>query len=242
MLTSTILQAQMAQNLSARAQLLSNRTQELNSYSVAIEELLRSLTGADGSAGGASGNTASGAGAGAAAAAPSSGPGSSGSIREVSARGPSRRTGTGRRFASSILPGPMPSHTARPSDYLVDPVLHQLRGPRTDGPGASVPMSGSRESALEMEYEPYGDHAEESPDDDEEMSQEEEDQFEEEEEEEETEPLDDLLPSLSFNELGQSLMDLRAVRSIHAREQRQEREQAEANTNSAGKVQLLNCV
>lgn len=34
-----------------------------------------------------------------------------------------------------------------------------------------------------------------------------------EEEEEESAPLDDLLPTLSFNELGQSLMDVRAARA-----------------------------
>lgn len=42
-LANSILQAQMAENVAARAQLLSHRTQELNDYSIAIEEMLRSL-------------------------------------------------------------------------------------------------------------------------------------------------------------------------------------------------------
>ena len=42
-LANSVLQAQLAQNVAARAQLLSNRTQELNNYSIAIDEMLRSL-------------------------------------------------------------------------------------------------------------------------------------------------------------------------------------------------------
>lgn len=204
MLSSTILQAQMAQNLSARAQLLSNRTQELNNYSVAIEEMLRSLTGADGSGASAAGATSS---------AQRSGPGSS--PRQATATSSTR---TRRQFASSIAPGPLSRSTVRPSDYLVSPVLSQ----RMQTAGA--PATGGAESVTAMDTTLY-DREEEGVnsgnEEGEEMSQEEE---EEDQVDEESEPLDDLLPNLSFNELGQSLMDLRAAREGYYTQQYREQQ------------------
>lgn len=246
MLSSTILQAQMAQNLSARAQLLSHRTQELNSYSVAIEEMLRTLS--EGSATTSADGGAATAAVAAAAAAPSSRPGSSPARSGATHGSPGMER---HRYASAIMPGPL-SSTATAADAQRRPL------PGGGGGAYAHSMSGAQDSSTMMEYDPYefpndaehygGDVGAEQEDEEEE--EEEEDGYEEmsqevgveeegeegeeggslPEEEETEEPLNDLLPSLSFNELGQSLMDLRAGRHSHASELREQMEE-EGNAN-----------
>ena len=242
-----IAQAELAENIRARTELLSNQTQELNSYSIAIEEMLRSLnaeiSGSGFGAQTASSTTQSAASdqnttsAGLTSTANNSTIGMGNSQASVSTTATS--THLPRVYASSILPGPLsslmttsnyssspaaaasttapssaqsaPSTTANTEVQLGDNItgaLRSLQASQEDLARIQDQMRSSDDISRDLRQQQQQQQQEQSGSED--------SSTEESEEEGETEePLNDLLPTLSFNELGQSLMDLRSLRSLN---------------------------
>lgn len=239
-----IAQAELAENIRARTELLSNQTQELNSYSIAIEEMLRSLNAEiAGSGFGAqttSSTTQSAASdqnttsAGLTSTANNSTIGMGNSQASVSTTATS--THLPRVYASSILPGPLSSlmttsnHSSSPAAAASTTAPASAQSAPSTTANAEVQLGDGITGALRSLQASQEDLARlqdqmRSSDDisrdlrqqqQQEESGSEDSSTEESEEEGETEePLNDLLPTLSFNELGQSLMDLRSLRSLN---------------------------
>jgi hypothetical protein len=193
--SNAILQAQLAENIRARTELLSSQTEELNSYSEAIEEMLRGLTEAEQQRGSGPGPTL-----GVMPPAGASHPGRSAAGSAQAAAGAAASAGSpswrapasgraNRQFASAIAPGP----------------LHSLQqtapaAPSANSSAAAAEHSGAQSrSPVSMDEDSQSDGEDGVDGEDEGVN------------EEVEEPLNDLLPTLSFNELGQSLMDLRSL-------------------------------
>jgi DNA-binding protein H-NS len=212
-----LLQAQIAENIRARTELLSSQTQELNNYSQAIEEMLRRL-GADpedasrpassAASSSRSASTASRPASVSAATHPATGststvegPGSAGGgAHGVMPPHSATAARTRRAFASSILPGPLSSFTPHPA-FILQPAVTSAGNPlptTTAAPATSSIEAPARHAAHARtgSFEAGQIHTDSD-----------EPYLVDSSDDEDDAPLHDLMPTEPAHEYGQSLMD-----------------------------------
>jgi DNA-binding protein H-NS len=213
-----MLQAQIAENIRARTELLSSQTQELNNYSQAIEEMLRRL-GADpedasrpassAASSSRSASTASRPASASAATYPATGststlegPGSAGGgAHGVMPPHSATAARTRRAFASSILPGPLSSFTPHPA-FILQPAVTSAGNPlptTTAAPATATSMEAPARHAVHARTGSFEagqiDTDSDVPD------------LVDSSDDEDDAPLHDLMPTEPTQEYGQSLMD-----------------------------------
>jgi hypothetical protein len=213
-----MLQAQIAENIRARTELLSSQTQELNNYSQAIEEMLRRL-GADpedasrpASSAASSSRSASTASRPASASVPLhpatgststlEGPGSAGGgAHGVMPPHSATAARTRRAFASSIMPGPLSSFTPHPA-FILQPAVTSAGNPLPTTTAAPATTSSMEAPAQHAVHARTGSFEAGHIDTDSDVPN-----LVDSSDDEDDAPLHDLMPTEPTQEYGQSLMD-----------------------------------